>query len=105
MLLECLNVVIISTLLSIFDCLLSAGNLEMLLLVCKKNRVSDSGFGYPWVLVLRMNLYPKRSSGWVRVLSSGFGFGCPDTPPEPNPTRCHPYISRENVDDPVDDHL
>ena len=101
MLLECLNVVIISTLLSIFDCLLSAGNLKMLLLVCKKN----SGFGYPRVSVLGMNLYLKRSSDRVRVLSSGFGFGCPDTPPEPNPTRCHPYISCENVDDPVDDHL
>ena len=21
---------------------------------------------------------------------SDFGFGCPDTPPEPNPTHCHP---------------
>ena len=22
---------------------------------------------------------------------SGFGFGCTETPPDPNPTRCHPY--------------
>ena len=53
--LECLNVVIISTLLSIFDCLLSTGNLEILLLVCKKN----SGF---------------RLSVWFQV-SAGFCFG------------------------------
>ena len=75
MLLECLNVVIISTLLSIFDCLLSAGNLEMLLLVCKKNsgfglsvgfRISAGfSFGYEFV--------PKTEFG----SGSGFGFGCP----------------------------
>jgi len=23
---------------------------------------------------------------------SGFGFGCTETPPDPNPTRCHPYM-------------
>ena len=26
----------------------------------------------------------------VWILNSGFGFGCPDTPSDPNPTRCHP---------------
>jgi hypothetical protein len=26
----------------------------------------------------------------VSVLVSGFGFGCTETPPDPNPTRCHP---------------
>ena len=51
-------------------------------------------FEYPRVLVSvsGMDFDPNRSSGRVRVLSLGFGFGCPDTPPEPNPTRCHPYI-------------
>ena len=72
------------------------GNLEMVLLACiaglKKFRVSDYpfDFGYPRVSVLGLNLYPNRSSGRVRVSSSGFGFGCSDTPPERNPTRCHP---------------
>ena len=72
------------------------GNLEMVLLACiaglKKIRVSDYpfGFGYPRVSVLGLNLYPNWSSGRVRVSSLGFSFGCPDTPPEPNPTRCHP---------------
>ena len=23
---------------------------------------------------------------------SDFGFGCTETPPDPNPTRCHPYL-------------
>jgi len=50
-------------------------------------------FGYPRVSVLGMDLHPNWSSGRVRVLSSGFGFGCPDTPLEPNPTRCHPYLA------------
>ena len=53
-------------------------------------RVIRSGFGYPRVSVLGMNLHPNWSSGRVWVSSSGFGFGCPDTPPEPNPTCCHP---------------
>ena len=34
---------------------------------------------------------PNWYSGRVRVLSSGFGFWCPDTPPDPNPTP-HPYL-------------
>ena len=64
-------------------------------LVCKKNRVLDypSGFRYPQISVLGMNFDPNWSSGRVRVSSSGFGFGCPDIPSEPNPTRCHPYLS------------
>ena len=72
------------------------GNLEMVLLACiaglKKNRVSDYsfGFGYPRVSVVSLNLYPNWSSGRVQVSSSGFCFGCPDIPPEANPTRCHP---------------
>ena len=80
------------------------GNLEMVLLACiaglKKIRVSDYPFrfGYPRASVLGLNLYPNRSSGRVRVSSSGFGFGCPDTPPEPNPTRCHPYLKRYTVE-------
>jgi len=70
----------------------------MVLLACiadlKKIRVSDYpfGFGYPRVSVLGLNLYPNWSSGRVRVLGSDFGFRCPNNRPEPNPTRCHPYI-------------
>ena len=62
-----------------------------LLLYCHIKWVSriQSGFRYPRVLVLWMNFHSNRSSGRVRVLRSGFGFGCPDTPPEPNLTRCH----------------
>jgi hypothetical protein len=48
------------------------------------------GFGYPRVSVLGMDFDLKRCSGRVRILSLGFGFGCPDTPPDSNPTRCHP---------------
>ena len=84
------------------------GNLEMVLLACiaglKKIRVSDYpfGFGYPRISILDLNLY--------RNWSSGFGFGCPDTPPEPNlpslslskkkkkekktPTCTHPHFDR-----------
>ena len=51
----------------------------------------QSGFGYQRVSVLGMNFNPNRCSGRVWVLSLGFGFGCPGTPPDPNPTRCHPY--------------
>jgi hypothetical protein len=25
------------------------------------------------------------------VFTSGFDFGCTETPPDPNPTHCHPY--------------
>ena len=51
------------------------------------------GFRYPFGfrvsagLVLVMDFYPNR----FRVSISGFGFGCTETPPDPNPTRCHPY--------------
>ena len=57
-------------------------------------RVLDNplDFGYSRISVLEMDFHPNRCSGRVRVLSSGFGFGCPDTPPDPNPTRCHPYV-------------
>jgi hypothetical protein len=51
------------------------------------NRVSYiRGFGFG------MNFHPNRCSGRFRVLCSGFDFGCPDTPPDPNPTRCYPYL-------------
>jgi hypothetical protein len=48
------------------------------------------GFGDPRVSVSGMDLHPNRFSGRIRVSSSGFGFGCLDTPPDPNPPRCHP---------------
>jgi hypothetical protein len=58
-------------------------------------RVSDnpSDFGYPRVSVSGMDFHPNWFSGRIRVLDSGFGFGCPDTPPDPNPPRCHSYPS------------
>jgi hypothetical protein len=58
----------------------------------------EAGFGYPigfrlsTGLVLGTNFHPKRCSDRFQVLSSGFGFGCPDTPPDSNSTRCHPYF-------------
>ena len=57
-----------------------------------QKRVSDVqlDFGYPQVSVSGMDFDPNRCSGRVRVLSLGFGFGCPNTPPDPNLTRCHP---------------
>ena len=73
----------------------------LLLLYCHTKWVSgiQSGFGYPRVSVLVMDFHPNRCSGRVRVLSTGFGFECPDTPPELNPPRCHPqtyeYIQTE----------
>jgi hypothetical protein len=56
----------------------------------------EVGFGYPIGfrlsagLVLDTNFQLNRCSGRFQVLSLGFGFGCPDTPPDPNPTRYHP---------------
>ena len=50
-----------------------------------------TGFWYPRVSVLGMDFHPNRCLGHVRVLSSGFGFGCPDTPPDLNPPYCHRY--------------
>ena len=57
----------------------------------KRIWVSDypSGFMYPRVTVWGIDFDPDWSSGRVRVLSLGFGFGCPETPPEP--THCHPF--------------
>jgi hypothetical protein len=54
-------------------------------------RVSDysSGFGDP--RISGMNFNPNQCSGRVCVLISGFRFGCPDNPPDPNPPCCHPY--------------
>lgn len=37
---------------------------------------------------------PESVFGWVRVLSWIFGFGWPDTPPDPNPPHCRPYVTR-----------
>ena len=71
MLLECLNVVIISTLLSIFDCLLSTGNLEMLLLVCKKNSGFEFGFRVSVGFGFEYEFVPETEFG----LGSGFKFG------------------------------
>ena len=54
-------------------------------------------FGYPIEfrvsagLVLVMDFHPNRFRVRVRVSGSGFGFGCTEIPPDPNPTRCHPY--------------
>ena len=67
--------------------------------MCIYPRVSGihSGFGYPFGfrvsagLDLVMNFHPNRFSGRIRVSISGFGFGCTETPPDPNPTYCHPY--------------
>jgi hypothetical protein len=56
----------------------------------------EAGFGSPIEFplstgfVLGTNFDLNRCLGRFRVLSSDFGFGCPDTPPDPNPTRCHP---------------
>ena len=53
----------------------------MVLLACiaglKKIQVSDYpfDFGYPRISVLCLNLYPNRSSGRIRILSSNFGYG------------------------------
>jgi hypothetical protein len=49
------------------------------------------GFRKSAGLILGTNFYLNRCSGRFGVLSSGFGFGCLDTPPDPNPTCCHPY--------------
>ena len=48
-------------------------NLEILLLICKKIRVSDYplGFGYPRISILGMKSHPNRSSDRVRVLVLG----------------------------------
>jgi len=56
-------------------------------------RVSDypSGFEDPRISGSGMNFNPNQCSGRVWVLISGFGFGCPDNPPDPNPPRCHLY--------------
>ena len=64
-----------------------------LLLCCHTKRIwgIQLGFGYSWVSVSGMDFEPNRSSSRVRILSSGFNFGCPDIPPDSNPTRCHPY--------------
>jgi hypothetical protein len=43
------------------------------------------------VSVSGMNFHPNLCSGRVRVFSSGFDFGCLETPPL-NPPRCHPYF-------------
>jgi hypothetical protein len=57
-----------------------------------------SGFGYPFGfrvsagLVLVMDFHPNRFSVRVRFSILGFGFRCTETPPDPNPTRCYPYI-------------
>ena len=50
----------------------------------------QSGFEYSRVSVLGMDFHSNRCSGRVWVLSSGFSFGYPNTPPDPNPTRCYP---------------
>jgi hypothetical protein len=60
----------------------------------------SAGFGYPFGfqvsagLVLVMDFHPNRFSVRVRVLISGFDFGCTETPPDPNPTRCHPQAHK-----------
>ena len=57
----------------------------------------SAGFGYPFGfrvsagLVLMMDFHPNRFWVRVRISISGFDFGCTETPPDPNPTRCHPY--------------
>jgi hypothetical protein len=51
---------------------------------------NPSGFGDPRVSVSGMDFHLNRCSGWIQVLILGFSFGCPDTPPDPNPPRCHP---------------
>ena len=37
-----------------------------------------------------MDFDPNRFLDRVRILSSGFDFGCPDTLSDPNPIHCHP---------------
>jgi hypothetical protein len=49
------------------------------------------GFRISAGLVLGMNFHPKWCSDRIRIFGSGFGFGCPDTPSDPNPIRCHLY--------------
>ena len=48
------------------------------------------GFGDPRVLVSGMDFHTNWCSGHIRVFSSGFSFGCPETPPDPNPPRFLP---------------
>jgi hypothetical protein len=38
-----------------------------------------------------MTFHPDSFLGWIYVLVLGYGFGCPDTIFDLNPTRCHPF--------------
>ena len=49
------------------------------------------GFRVSAGLVLVMDFHPNQFLGRIRVSILGFGFECTETPPDPNPTRCHPY--------------
>ena len=41
--------------------------------------------------VLGTNYHPNWCSVRFWVSISGFGFRCTETPPDPNPSHCHPY--------------
>ena len=64
----------------------------MLLLIHRMN----SGFGLSVGFRLSASFgfgdefRPELKFGADSGFSSGFGFGCPDTAPELNPTHCHP---------------
>jgi hypothetical protein len=68
-----------------------------LIYTCEYVYIYSAGFRYSFGfrvsagLVLVIDFHSNRCSVRVWVSTLGFGFGCMETPPDPNPTRCHPY--------------